>query len=640
MTVSLPETVTVLGDQAFTRCYSLVNVTIPGNVTDLGFNTFGDCTSLTSIRIPSSVGKIGVRAFEGCSSLTSITFPASSSANPKIFANAFTGCGCPEPICSAANRGASIDCSAAQPAPTGRSSTVTPTASPARGPGTPAPVPQKARDEGQTDYELYVFMLVAVGVSAIIGAGCVLGTQAVKRKRRHSHSHSHTQNHAQQGLRMRARATKHHDYTAGSDEQLLLDPDGRGTMTAQQGISPVYEFELPQLDLASSVGTASTSFTGSVASTSMGPALLASTGSPMLEAPSFPAMGTPLPIILPSDLNDADLGAPSFLATAADAVGSAFLGMLGPPTGQPLAAVPQCPGISASNLSALAGTGTVAYVGDVGGHSLRKSFLPESPSFAPAFVPGPLSLSEEEDANSDILARQGSPSSEGSPLPLPANDSAKAGKATKICKFKSMGALTDAEWHASVQAACKTAFSRLMILSSPEQRDDVLARIAAGFAADDLTQPRECYLVGRENPTSRSPFQLQVPGARILAQKTIYTAYHKVPTAEMATWQVQQRCVHSDGTWWCFEPSHLEKRSHENKPNANTKFGISRQPDALYVARINPYRNGKPPAAKPGSESKKGTQRTAAAVTGGKQRESEYAGFGFDTGNTGNELNI
>ena len=678
VTVSLPETVTVLGDQVFTRCYSLVNVTILGNVTDVGFNTFGNCTSL-SIRIPSSVGKIGVRAFEGCSSLTSITFPASSSANPS--ANAFTGCGCPEPICSAANRGASIaNCSAAQPALTGRSSTVTPTPPPARsptrlpvyspaisptlapmprsvapghqslrtgspsqqppgsdtgrsttsptdlpsspsfappsvrsapltaGPGTPAPVPPKARDEGQTGYELYIFMHVAVGVSASIGAGCVLGTQAVKRKRRHSHSHSHSQNRVQQGRRMRARATKHHDYAAGSDDELLLDPDGRGTVTAQQGISPVYESELTQLDLANTVGTASTSFAGSFASARMAPVLPAYAGSPMLEAPSFPAMGTPLPIILTLDLNDTDLGAPSFPATAADAVDSAFLGMLGPPTGQPLVAVPHWPGNSAGNLSALAGTGTAAHVGDAGGHSLKKeAFLPESPSFAPEFVPGPSSLSEDEDAKSDILARQGSPSSEGSPLPLPANDLAKAGKATKICKFKSMGGLTDAEWHASVQDACRTAFSRLMILSPPEQRDAMLARIAAGFAADDLIQPRECYLVGRENPTSRSPFQLQVPGARILAQKTIYTAHHKVPTAEMATWQVQQRCVHSDGTWWCFEPSHLEKRSHENKPNANTKFGISRQPDALYVARINPYRDGKP-AARGGKKTQ--TKRT------------------------------
>ena len=76
--------------------------------------------------------------------------------------------------------------------------------------------------------------------------------------------------------------------------------------------------------------------------------------------------------------------------------------------------------------------------------------------------------------------------------------------------------------------------------------------------------PSSGYLVKRDDPTSTSPFQLQVmsprsTNKRILAQKTIYAAYHSVPPTEMGTWQVHQRCTHSDGSWWCFEPSHLEK---------------------------------------------------------------------------------
>ena len=54
-------------------CSSLTSVTIPNSVTSIGELAFGGCSSLTSITIPNSVTFIGNEAFLACSSLTSMT---------------------------------------------------------------------------------------------------------------------------------------------------------------------------------------------------------------------------------------------------------------------------------------------------------------------------------------------------------------------------------------------------------------------------------------------------------------------------------------------------------------------------------------------------------------------------------------
>ena len=51
---------------------------IGDSVTSIGEKAFSNCRSLTSIIIPDSVTSIGFSAFEGCRSLTSITLPAES----------------------------------------------------------------------------------------------------------------------------------------------------------------------------------------------------------------------------------------------------------------------------------------------------------------------------------------------------------------------------------------------------------------------------------------------------------------------------------------------------------------------------------------------------------------------------------
>lgn len=75
--ITIPNSVTVLGGGLFLGCTDLVSVNMPNSITEIPSNTFNECTSLESIVIPSTVKKIGEAAFQECSSLTSIIIPAS-----------------------------------------------------------------------------------------------------------------------------------------------------------------------------------------------------------------------------------------------------------------------------------------------------------------------------------------------------------------------------------------------------------------------------------------------------------------------------------------------------------------------------------------------------------------------------------
>ena len=110
--ITLPESVTTIGEWAFSRCSGLTSIDIPHAVKNIGYQAFSYCDNLTSISIGNSVIVIGDYAFEncnrltlvamgnsvsaignyafsGCSSLPSITLPASVT---RIGANAFWGC--------------------------------------------------------------------------------------------------------------------------------------------------------------------------------------------------------------------------------------------------------------------------------------------------------------------------------------------------------------------------------------------------------------------------------------------------------------------------------------------------------------------------------------------------------------------
>ena len=73
----IPDSVTGIGDGAFSGCDSLTSINIPDSVTSIGWWAFSGCDSLTSINIPDSVTTIGNRAFSGCKSLKSINIPNS-----------------------------------------------------------------------------------------------------------------------------------------------------------------------------------------------------------------------------------------------------------------------------------------------------------------------------------------------------------------------------------------------------------------------------------------------------------------------------------------------------------------------------------------------------------------------------------
>ena len=75
--VTIPDSVTSIGDYAFCGCTSLTSITIPDSVTSIGGSAFYGCTSLASITIPDSVASIGDTAFRNCDGLTSITIPDS-----------------------------------------------------------------------------------------------------------------------------------------------------------------------------------------------------------------------------------------------------------------------------------------------------------------------------------------------------------------------------------------------------------------------------------------------------------------------------------------------------------------------------------------------------------------------------------
>ena len=85
----IPNSVTNIGDYAFSGCRSLTDIVIPDSVTRIGDGAFRGCKSLTDIVIPNSVTSIGDNAFEYCFSLSNLVIPDGVTS---IEDNAFKGC--------------------------------------------------------------------------------------------------------------------------------------------------------------------------------------------------------------------------------------------------------------------------------------------------------------------------------------------------------------------------------------------------------------------------------------------------------------------------------------------------------------------------------------------------------------------
>ena len=75
--ITIPESVTSIGDAAFLLCKNLTEVTIPDSVTNIGKSAFKYCENLTEITIPYGVISIEESVFYSCTSLTEITIPNS-----------------------------------------------------------------------------------------------------------------------------------------------------------------------------------------------------------------------------------------------------------------------------------------------------------------------------------------------------------------------------------------------------------------------------------------------------------------------------------------------------------------------------------------------------------------------------------
>lgn len=90
VSVLIPETVTVIGESAFSGCMSLTSLTIPESVESIGAMAFSDCIGITgTLIIPESVTQIGDLAFSNCIGITGVEF---GSSVLEINAGSFSGC--------------------------------------------------------------------------------------------------------------------------------------------------------------------------------------------------------------------------------------------------------------------------------------------------------------------------------------------------------------------------------------------------------------------------------------------------------------------------------------------------------------------------------------------------------------------
>ena len=76
--INIPNTITTIGKEAFSWCNVLRQITIPDSVTSIEEKAFWGCKSLRQIIIPDSVTNIGETAFIWCDSLKHIIIPQGS----------------------------------------------------------------------------------------------------------------------------------------------------------------------------------------------------------------------------------------------------------------------------------------------------------------------------------------------------------------------------------------------------------------------------------------------------------------------------------------------------------------------------------------------------------------------------------
>lgn len=74
--ITLPNSITSLGNSCFKLCNKLTSVKLPDNITSLGDYTFMGCSDLSVIELPKKLISLGVSCFLGCN-ITKLTLPNS-----------------------------------------------------------------------------------------------------------------------------------------------------------------------------------------------------------------------------------------------------------------------------------------------------------------------------------------------------------------------------------------------------------------------------------------------------------------------------------------------------------------------------------------------------------------------------------
>ncbi len=88
MSITIPDSVTLIGEGAFGGCSGLTSITIPDSVTSIGNSAFYDCIGLTSVTIGRGVSSIGSGIFGGCNKLVEV-WNYSNLSNGLISSNSY-----------------------------------------------------------------------------------------------------------------------------------------------------------------------------------------------------------------------------------------------------------------------------------------------------------------------------------------------------------------------------------------------------------------------------------------------------------------------------------------------------------------------------------------------------------------------
>lgn len=91
----LPDTLTSIGNSAFTSCIKLIELDIPSSVTSIGVYAFADCSSLKKVVLHEGIEDIGRGSFCDCVNLIEISLPSSIIT---ISTDVFSRCGSLESI--------------------------------------------------------------------------------------------------------------------------------------------------------------------------------------------------------------------------------------------------------------------------------------------------------------------------------------------------------------------------------------------------------------------------------------------------------------------------------------------------------------------------------------------------------------